>query len=43
MPLIEILIEAGLLPQHLDHDNDQVARATEQLIEVLIRDHAEEF
>jgi hypothetical protein len=38
MPLIETLIEAGLLPQQLDHDNDQVARAVERLIEIFVKD-----
>lgn len=38
MSLIEMLIEADLLPQQFDHGNDQVARAVEGLIEILIRE-----
>ena len=38
MSLIEMLIEADLLPQQFDHGNDQVARAVERLIEIIVRE-----
>jgi hypothetical protein len=38
MSLIEMLIEADLLPQQFDHSNDQVARAVERLIEIIVRE-----
>ena len=33
-----MLIEADLLPQQFDHGNDQVARAVERLLEIIVRE-----
>jgi hypothetical protein len=38
MPLVETLIEAGLLPPDHDHGPEAMAQAVEKLIELFVRD-----